>query len=92
MLQLGYLKDFLALFFFSLGIFKIYNINDKNLIIIKNELLIYLIIAFITDLSFTLYPKFHYTYIGYNSFTFFFITMIILVLINFIYFNIHLLF
>lgn len=92
MIQLGYLKDALALFFFAFGIFKIYNINHKNLNFVKNELLVYLLIAFVTDFSFTLYPEFHYTNIGYNSFTYFFILMALLVLVNFIYFNKQLLF
>ena len=66
MFQLGYIKDSLALFFFTFVICKIYNLNHKNLENIKNEFIIYFIIAFITDFSFTLYPQFHYTNVGYN--------------------------
>ena len=87
MFQLGYIKDSLALFSFTFVICKIYNLNHKNLENIKNEFIIYFIIAFITDFSFTLYPQFHYTNVGYNYFTYYFILMITLLIINFIYFN-----
>ena len=87
MVKLGYLKDSLALPFFLFGIYKIYNLNNKNMISTKNELLIYLFIAFITDLSFTFIENFHYTDLSNNLYTYYFILMILLVVINFLYFN-----
>lgn len=87
MVKLGYLKDSLALPFFLFGIYKIYNLNKENIILTKNEILIYLFIAFITDLSFTFIESFHNTDLGNNLYSYYFVLMILLVLINFLYFN-----
>lgn len=92
MIQLGYLKDICALPFFLFGIFKIYNINLENYVLIKKELINYLIIAFITDFLFSIHPNLHYTNVGWNLYTYFFIFMALLVIVNFIYFNNQLLF
>lgn len=56
-LSLGYLKDKLAIFLFAFTIYFIYIIPDLNRVRIL--LLIGLILGFIVDSIFTLYPEFH---------------------------------
>jgi len=56
-LSLGYLKDQFAVFLFILAIYFVYVIPDLNKI--RLLLLIVLILAFITDSIFTLYPDYH---------------------------------
>ena len=89
MIQLGYLKDFIAVFLFLFIIYKIYTLNHTNIDDVKKELIIYFIIALLTDLLFSIFPNFHYSNLGYNyySYTLFFITFITIGL--FIYFNIY---
>lgn len=60
-LSLGYLKDKLAVFLFAFIIYFIYIIPDLNKIRIL--LLIGLILGFIIDTIFTLYPDLHNTHI-----------------------------
>ena len=87
MIQLGYLKDILALPFFLLIAYKLYNINFNNLKKIKKELLIYMLLAFLGDFVFSIYPDLHCIYLGYNFYSYFLFFMCTLVVINFIYFN-----
>ena len=87
MIQLGYLKDCLAPFLFLFLIYKLYFLNIYNNNYIKKELIIYFCIGLFTDFLFTIFPNFHYTNVGYNLFTYIFIFMAILVIINFLYFN-----
>lgn len=87
MTQLGYLRDILALPLFLLLTYKIYNINNNYSQDVKKELLIYLVIAFIADFVFSIYPDLHCINLGYNFYSYFLFFMCFLVAINFIYFN-----
>lgn len=89
MIQLGYLKDFIAVFLFLFIIFKLYNINHTNLNHVKKELITYFIIALLTDFLFTIFPNFHNSILGYNYYSY---TLFIIAFITigfFIYFNIY---
>ena len=67
----GYIKDLLACLFFGLLIIFIYldkiNINNKYILSV-------LIICFITDGLYSLFPYYHNTIIGYNMPTYIIIT------------------
>ena len=87
MIQLGYIKDILALPFFLLIAYKLYNINYTNLKNVKKELLIYVTLAFLGDFVFSIHSDLHCIYLGYNFYSYFLFFMCFLVAINFIYFN-----
>ena len=68
----GYIKDFIASLLFLLTTIIFLLIKDLNKI--KKLIIILLFICFSVDFSFTIFPKFHFTKIGYNASTFIFFT------------------
>ena len=68
----GYIKDFIASLLFLLTAIMFLLIKDLNKI--KKLIIILLFICFSVDFSFTIFPKFHFTKIGYNAPTLIFFT------------------
>lgn len=83
---LGYLKDCFALFYFSLCAFKlgtITHVSDD----LRKELLTYFILGFCVDFSFSIHPKLHNLYIGYNRETYLFVSYLVVAISTFLYYN-----
>jgi len=60
-LSLGYLKDALAIFLFTIAFYIVYTTKDLN--ILRPLILVVLFVAFLVDSLFTLYPDLHNTHI-----------------------------
>ena len=69
---IGYIKDLISSVLFLVSGIVLLLIKDVNKI--KKLLVILLFICFSVDFSFTIFPKFHFTKIGYNLPTFIYFT------------------
>ena len=58
-MQLGYLKDSIAVIFFIIALIKLYYLTSKNVSNFKNEISIYVFLAFLLDGKYTLHPEMH---------------------------------
>ena len=88
-MQLGYLKDSIAVIFFTIVLIKLYYLSSKNVSNFKNEISIYVFLAFLLDGKYTLDPEMHCKDFALNdNDSFFLIIMYSIGLITFTYFNI----
>ena len=88
-MQLGYLKDSIAVIFFIIVLIKIYYLTSKNVSNFKNEISIYVFLAFLLDGKYTLHPEMHCKDFALNDNDTIYLLFIYSVgLITFTYFNI----
>ena len=81
-ITVGYLKDFLAASFFAfMIILHLFNIQFE----LNNMFIYFVFIAFFADGIFTLFPKFHCEYVGFNIPTYIVFIASLLVLITMYY-------
>jgi hypothetical protein len=87
MVELGYLKDVIAVFFFTFILVKLYYLNYENMKSTKYELMIYIGIAFLADLFYSIFSKAHTQSLGFNFYSIIYFILVLLFIIYFIYFN-----
>ena len=88
MIELGYLKDVIAVFFFNFILVKLYYLNYENMNSTKYELMIYIGIAFLADLFYSIFSKAHTQTLGVNFHTIIYFIIVLLFVIYFLYFNV----
>ena len=88
-MKLGYLKDSIAVVFFIIVLIKLYYLTSKNVSNFKNEISIYIFLAFLLDAMYTLKSEMHCKDFALNDNDTIYLLFIYSVgLITFIYFNI----
>jgi hypothetical protein len=88
-MKLGYLKDSIAVVFFIIVLIKLYYLSSKNVSNFKNEISIYIFLAFLLDAMYTLHPEMHCKEFALNdNGTIYLIFIYSIGLITFTYFNI----